>query len=161
MLPRKEGTFKVIGVDEDTFPIKQDGLVNIVSIHPASLSPMSGLHCDDIRVTEVEILKEKERHSDKNSDEGYNGTENTYVVDKIVLHVSLGSRLRYFVRWQVYCIVVGNSKQLHHLSEHIIKAYLKRFDKKENIMTEVFWTTTALYPTPTSLKTTTLKKETR
>lgn len=46
LLPKKLGPYNVLGVNENTLHILQDGLDNTVSIHRATLPPPSGRHCE-------------------------------------------------------------------------------------------------------------------
>lgn len=87
LLPRKQHPYKVPGVDKSNLRLNQDRLKNIVCIHPTTVSHMSPRQCADHRASEAESPKEKQPHTDTNSDEVRNGTDSTYVVDKLVQQI--------------------------------------------------------------------------
>lgn len=87
----------MIGLNENALRTNQDGLENKVSIHRAALSPTSGPHCKDNRTTKAECWEQQELHSKSVSNEGRSGTEDSYVLDKIIRHIGFGPCSRYVV----------------------------------------------------------------
>lgn len=94
LLPCKQGLFEIIGVDENTLHIVQDGLENTISIHRATLRTTASRYCDDEPAGKEEGSSEEEPRLDRESDKNHKENDNIYIVDKIVRHIDSGPRLR-------------------------------------------------------------------
>lgn len=82
----------MIGVNENTLRIFQDGLENI-SIHRETLMQSSERHSDYNSVKSKEVPEEKEPRSDSVSKHIGDVSDNTYVVGKIFCQICYGHSL--------------------------------------------------------------------
>lgn len=94
LLSKKRGPYMIVGVNDNTLRLLQDEWENIVSIHRTRLAPASR-HYYDRPDQKEEGPIEEDPCSKKYSKENHQIVNNLYVVDNIVLHVGLGSRLNY------------------------------------------------------------------
>lgn len=89
----------MIGVNDNTLQILQEGLKNTVSIHRETLNPTSRRHCDDKPADGKEHASEEDPRSDEETNKYQEEDKNTHVVDRIVRHIGAGPRLWNVVRW--------------------------------------------------------------
>lgn len=72
-------------------------------------------------------------HSEIDSDESHNnndkGTDGMYVVDKTVLHIGSGTRIRYVARWYRYTKADDTAGPAIYIPQHFSEVYWRRFDK--------------------------------
>lgn len=119
------------GVNDNALQILKDGLENTVSIHRATLSPISRHQYDDDSADKKEHSGAEEPSSNTKTDEQRGGDNNTYAVERIVRHVGSGSHVRYVVQWYGYSKADDTTEPLHHIPQHFIEAYWRRFNERK------------------------------
>lgn len=68
LLPRNEGPYKVISVNDNTVQILQDGLKSTISFQRATISPTSRGYCDDDPADRIEQSSKEEPRSGGKAD---------------------------------------------------------------------------------------------
>lgn len=129
----KHGLYEIMGVNDNTVRIVQDGLENTVSVYRATLAPSSRRYCD--RAYREQQRKENSSAGEKscleiNMEESHHKADSLYVVDQIVRHIGYRTQLKYVVRWYGYTKADDITKPLHHTSRCFIDAHWRRFDKQ-------------------------------
>lgn len=86
-LSRNYRPHKVTSVKDNTVQIAVDGYENTLSIHHATLSPVSRGYCDDDPADEKEQTYQKYLRSDEDTDEYRRVNDSINIIYKIVYHV--------------------------------------------------------------------------
>lgn len=130
LFPRKQEPHKVLVVKDNTPQILQNWLENTVFFHQATLAPNLKLLWDGPSGKEEDLMEEAPC-SKKDSEESHQNADDLSVVDKIVQNIASGLRLKCVVQWFGYCKTDETAKLPHHIPQHLIVAYWRRFDKRE------------------------------